>query len=97
MRETLKHLLTRIEWDERDVAVRFFPFIHSEGDETKILYIDPRISFGKPVVAGTGVPTAAISNLYEAGDEIDQIAHEFSCTSDQVKAAIRFESLPLAA
>ena len=96
MRETLKHLLTRIEWDEHDIAVRLFPFIQS-GDEAKILYIDPRISFGKPVIAGTGVPTAAISDLYEAGDEIDEIASEFGCTSDQVKAAIQFESLPLAA
>ncbi len=96
MRETLKHLLTRIEWDEHDIAVRFFPFIQT-GDEAKILYIDPRISFGKPVIAGTGVPTAAILNLYEAGDEIDEIASEFGCTPEQVKAAIRFESLPLAA
>ena len=35
--------------------------------------------------------------LNEAGDEIDEIASEFGCTSDQVKAAIQFESLPLAA
>lgn len=97
MRETLKHLLTRVEWDERDIAVRLFPFVQPEGDETKILYIDPRISFGRPVIAGKGVPTVAIANMYEAGDDIEDIADEFNCTFTQVKAAIQFESLSLAA
>lgn len=97
MRETLKHLLTRVEWDERNIAVRLFPFIQPEGDETKILYIDPRISFGKPVIAGKGVPTTSIADLYEAGDEIEDIAYEFDCTPEQIKAAIQFESLSLVA
>jgi uncharacterized protein (DUF433 family) len=35
--------------------------------------------------------------LYEAGEEIDDIADEFDCTSAQISAAIQFESLSLAA
>ncbi|MBW4552611.1 MAG: DUF433 domain-containing protein [Aphanocapsa sp. GSE-SYN-MK-11-07L] len=92
MRETLKHLLSRVEWDEQNVAVRLFPFIQPEGDEKRILYIDPRISFGKPVIAAKGVPTTSITDLYEAGDDIEDIADEFDCTPEQVTAAIRFES-----
>jgi uncharacterized protein (DUF433 family) len=97
MRETLKHLLTRIEWDEQDIAVRLFPFIQPQGDQAKILCIDPKISFGKPVIAGKGVPTNSIADLYDAGQEIEDIAYEFDCTIEQVKAAIQFESLSLAA
>lgn len=97
MRETLKHLLTRVEWDERGIAARLFPFIQPEGDAAKILYIDPRVSFGRPVIAGKGIPTASIADLYEAGEDIEDIADEFDCTPDQIKAAIRFESLSLAA
>lgn len=97
MRETLKHLLTRIEWNEQDIAVRLFPFLQMEGDQTKILYIDPRISFGKPVIAGKGIPTTSIADLYNAGEEIEDIAYEFDCSTEQVKAAIQFESLSLAA
>ncbi len=97
IKETLKHLLNRVEWNEQDIAVRLFPFIQPEGDETKILYIDPRISFGKPVIAGKGIPTNSIAELYEAGDEIEDIAYEFDCTPEQVKAAIKFEFLSLAA
>ncbi|MBA3922018.1 MAG: DUF433 domain-containing protein [Nostocaceae cyanobacterium] len=97
MRETLKFLLTRIEWDERGIASRLFPLIQTEGDSAKILCIDPRISFGKPIIVGTGIPTASLVDLYEAGEEIENIANEFDCTPDQVRAAIRFESLGLAA
>jgi uncharacterized protein (DUF433 family) len=92
MKETLKFLLTRIEWDERGIASRLFPLIQTEGDSTKILCIDPHISFGKPTIVGTGIPTAAIADLYEAGEEVEDIADEFNCTSDQVRTAIRFES-----
>ena len=97
MRETLKHLLTRVEWDEKDIADRLFPFVQPEGDAAKALYIDPRISFGKPVIAGKGISTAAIVDLYESGEDIEDIADEFDCTPDQIKAAIQFESLSQAA
>ena len=92
IRETLKHLLSRVEWDERDIATRFFPFIHAEGNNDRILYIDPRIAFGKPLIVGTRIPSGSIIDLYDAGDEIEDIANEFGCTPKQVKAAIQFES-----
>jgi uncharacterized protein (DUF433 family) len=97
MRETLKFLLTRIEWDQTGIASRLFPLIQTEGYTAKILCIDPRISFGKPIIVGTGIPTATLVDLYEAGEEIEDIANEFDCTSDQVRSAIRFESLGIAA
>lgn len=97
MRETLKHLLTRVEWDERGIADRLFPFVQPMGDAEKNLYIDPNISFGRPTIVGTGTPTATIAELYEAGETIETIADEFNCKASQVKAAIQFESVSLAA
>ncbi|MGB7414350.1 MAG: DUF433 domain-containing protein [Thermosynechococcaceae cyanobacterium] len=97
MRETIVHLLDRVEWDENGIASRLFPFIQPEGDASKLLYLDPRVSFGRPVIAGKGVPTIAIANLYEAGESITDIADEYDCTPKQVKAAIRFETLSRAA
>jgi uncharacterized protein (DUF433 family) len=93
MKETLKFLLTRIEWDDREIASKLFPFVQAEGDVARILCIDPRISFGKPTIVGTGIPTGAIVDLYEAGEEIQDIANEFDCTADQIRAAIQFESI----
>ncbi|OCQ95244.1 hypothetical protein AMR42_14150 [Limnothrix sp. PR1529] len=94
MRETLKHLLTRIEWNAEGIANRFFPIIEwvPEPGTDKIIFLDPSIRFGKPVIAGQGVPTAAIVSLIDAGDSIDDVADEFDCSPAQVKAAIQFEA-----
>ncbi len=87
----------RVEWDERGFATRLFPFISSAGIRSKILSIDLRVAFGRPTIVGTGVPTASIVQLYEAGEDIEDIADEFDCTSTQISAAIKFESLSWAA
>jgi uncharacterized protein (DUF433 family) len=99
MRETLKHLLTRVEWNADGIASRFFPITElvTDPQSDKVIFLDPSIRFGSPVIAGKGVPTAAIVDLYNAGDIIEDIAYEFDCTPEQVKQAIRFESLLLAA
>ncbi|MBD2067344.1 DUF433 domain-containing protein [Leptolyngbya sp. FACHB-671] len=94
MRETLKHLLTRVEWDANGIATRFFPVIEliPEPGSDKIIFLDPSIRFGKPVIAGKGIPTDIIAELYNAGDSIEDIADEYDCTPLQIKTAIQFES-----
>jgi uncharacterized protein (DUF433 family) len=93
MRDTLRGLLTRVEWDVNGLATRFFPIIEVVPDPVsdKIIFLDPSIRFGKPVIAGQGVPTEIIAELYNAGDSIDDIADEYDCTPHQVKTAIHFE------
>jgi uncharacterized protein (DUF433 family) len=93
MRETLKHLLTRIEWDANGLATRFFPItdLIPAPESDKIIFLDPSIRFGKPVIADKGVPTDIIAELYNAGDSIEDIADEYDCTPLQVKTAIQFE------
>jgi uncharacterized protein (DUF433 family) len=94
MREALKNLLTRIEWDADDIATRFFPILQpmTVPETDKVLFLDPRIRFGRPMIAGKGVPTAIVAELYNAGDSIEAIADEYDCTPDQIKAAIQFEA-----
>jgi uncharacterized protein (DUF433 family) len=94
MKQVLNSLLTRIEWDERNIAVRLFPFIEpTEKDFShKILTIDPNISFGKPTITGTRVPTKVVTQLYDAGDSIEDIASDYNCTQEQIEKAILFES-----
>jgi uncharacterized protein (DUF433 family) len=93
MRDTLENLLTRVEWDANGLATRFFPITELVPDpvSNKIIFLDPSIRFGKPVIAGKGVPTDIIAELYNAGDSINDIADEYDCTPHQVKTAIHFE------
>lgn len=91
MKEILQQLLTRVEWDENNLATRLYPELDHINDD-KILIIDPHISFGKPSIKGTGVPTRAISQLYDAGDSIEEIAEDYDCKVIDIKQAILFES-----
>jgi uncharacterized protein (DUF433 family) len=96
MREVLKHLLKRIELDETGVANKLFPFTRlnenlMEQESPKTLVIDPRISFGRPVLVGTGIPTALLAERYKAGESIDNLADDYGCDRLQVEEAIRCE------
>lgn len=89
-------MLNRIEWNEQGIATRLFPatssdFADEPGDEPRSISIDPRISFGHPVVVGTRIPTRAIAERYEASEPPESIADDFGCTLSQVHDAILFE------
>lgn len=94
MKQVLNNLLTRIEWDEQDIATRLFPTINLKGEDftDKVLMIDPNISFGKPTIKGTGIPTKIVTELYDAGDSIEDIANDYNCQRWQIEKAILFES-----
>lgn len=94
IREVLKQLLTRVEWNEADIAARFFPSYETtfKPESAKILTIDPAVSFGRPTITGTGIPIHVVTELYDAGDSIEDIAEDYGCSSEQIEAAILFDA-----
>lgn len=95
--EIIQVYLQRIEWDEFGVPQRLYPWTRlRETESPKWIAIDPRLSFGQPVVVGTGIPTAMLAQRYAAGESIDELAADYGCERLQVEEAIRYE-LPLAA
>lgn len=95
IKAVLKSLLTRVEWNEEGIAARLFPTTHATPEssqaEPRSVAIDPRVSFGRPVVVGTGIPTIAIAERYEAGESPESIADDLDCELSQIHDAIRFE------
>ncbi len=97
LRELVEAYLQRIERDEHGVAARLYPFTRSGIGERSLLHeprvvvIDPRVSFGRPVLVGTGVPTAVLAERYKAGESVEELAADFRCPSDKIHAAIRCE------
>ena len=92
MRKALQSLLQRIEWDEDGLAAKLFPVTRFQTDEApRVLIIDPRISFGRPVLVGTGVQTAILAERYKAGESVDALAEDYSCDRLQIEEAIRCE------
>lgn len=89
MCDLLAKSLTRIETDEQGLAVRFFPWTHRP-DEPKVVSIDPRISFGRPVLTSTGITVEVLLGRFWAGDTIDHLARDYRVEPDRIEALIRW-------
>jgi uncharacterized protein (DUF433 family) len=93
MKEMLEAHLTRIARDAEGVPIKLFPFTRKKhtASEPKAVEIDPRLSFGRPVLAGTGIPTAVIAERYKAGEAISALAEDYHRAQDEIEEAIRCE------
>ncbi len=92
MRQILGAYLRRIEWDEAGVVARLYPFTRKRApDEPRVIVIDPRVSFGRPVLVGSGIPTAVVAERYKAGESIDQLADDYGRSRLEIAEAIRCE------
>jgi len=94
--DALRLSLARVEHDQDGLAARLFPFVRGEGREPKVIVVDPRLSFGRPVVAATGVPVSIIVGRYRAGEDVSAIADDYGISVDQTHDAIR-TAIPAAA
>jgi uncharacterized protein (DUF433 family) len=91
MRELVKEHLKRLEREDARV-VRLYPFTRPGlADSPKSVFIDPRVSFGRPVLAKMRIPTAAITERYLAGEPIEHLAKDYDCETLDVQEAIRCE------
>lgn len=96
MREVLQAHLLRIERDLSGIPVRLYPFtrkrdLHEPHEEPKAIVIDPQVSFGRPVLAGTGIPTAVTAERYKAGESMDDLADAYGRKRLEIEEAIRCE------
>ncbi len=92
MREILEAYLRRIDRDSFGVPCRLYPFTRKvSSDEPRVVVIDPSVSFGRPVLIGTGVPTAMIADRYKAGESIDSLADDYGRNRLEIEDAIRLE------
>jgi uncharacterized protein (DUF433 family) len=66
-------------------------------EQPRWVVIDPYVSYGRPVLAGTGIPTAAIAERYKAGESIDDLVTDYGRERPEIEEAIRCELLPDAA
>jgi uncharacterized protein (DUF433 family) len=89
--------IERIERNTKGMYV-FYPFVEKRSrQEPKIIMINPAISFGRPVISGTGISTAVIASRFHARDSIRDLAEEYGRTEKEVEEAIRWESRAIAA
>ena len=91
MRQMLKVYLRRVDRDDDALPVRLYPLRPAWSENRKPIVIDPRISFGRPTVAGSGVSTAALVDRYDAGESFQELAHDYRLKISQIKDAVFYE------
>lgn len=93
IQEVLQAHLHRIDRDFKGIPVRLYPFTWKRKlhEEPRAVVIDPLVSFGRPVLTGTGIPTAMIAERYKAGESMDDLAEDYGRRRLDIEEAIRCE------
>ena len=96
--DLIRAYLERVERDPKGLPIKLYPFMRSQPprEQPRTVVIDPRVSFGRPVLAGTAIPTAVLAEQFKAGDLPADLAKAYSANEEAVWDAIRCE-LELAA
>jgi uncharacterized protein (DUF433 family) len=103
MPDVLGAHLRRLDFDQEGLAQRLYPFTRKgtrgglELEDSRSVVFDPRVAFGRLVVAGTGVPTAVLADRFAAGDTLDELASDYKVQPRAIEEAIRCENLRRAA
>lgn len=77
------------------VPVRFYPFTRDTAHETapRVIAVDPRYGFGRPIFADSGVRVDGITGRFRAGESVAELAEDTGIPAGHIEEAIRFEAL----
>ncbi len=90
MPEIIESLSDRLEFEdvtEFGFANKWYP-----KGANGLIVIDPEVSFGRPTIIGTGIPTNNIYDLYLGEEQkIEPVGSWFNIPAPQIQAAVQFE------
>ncbi len=72
---------------EAERPARWWPAGKSEP-----IMIDPRVSFGQPIIVPGGIRTETLADRFYAGEDLDEIAAEYGLDPRAIQEALRFEN-----
>jgi uncharacterized protein (DUF433 family) len=100
MRDLIGLHLQRVEWDKDGFVARLYPFTRSrrtpadESSQPRVVTMDPRVEFGRPILKVSAVPTAVIADRYKAGESIADLADDYGEDPLNIEEAVRCELQP---
>lgn len=98
MKEIINVYLQRIERDTAGLPVKLYPFTReTDSDDVpkadpRLIVMNPAVSFGRPVIARTGIPVFAVYERYKAGDSVAELAHDYRLEVSAIEEAIRCQA-----
>jgi uncharacterized protein (DUF433 family) len=95
LKKLLENSLKRIERNPAGHAIFLYPFPRFrrpvDWSPPMTVVINPRIAFGRPVLAGTRIPTAIIAERVATGESLDEVATDYDRQPEEILEAIRWE------
>lgn len=92
MRSVLQSFLKRIKRDAQGTPIKLYLFTRrGEDAEPMAVVVDPTVSFGRPVLEGTGIPTTILAERFKAGDSPEGLAEDYGRPKEEIWEAIRYE------
>jgi uncharacterized protein (DUF433 family) len=92
MRRLFEEHLKRIEWDSSRFPIRLYPFLSTSAPNAeRPIVIDPRIAFGRPVVARKSIATSTIAERVDAGESVNDIAADYDLAQTEIEEAVVYE------
>lgn len=94
LRGDFQQALARIERDRQGSPIRLFPFSRtslSDKEQPKAIVIDPRLSFGRPILSSVAIRTDVIVGRFRAGDSMMEMAKDYGVDEKEIEEALRFE------
>jgi uncharacterized protein (DUF433 family) len=98
IKEIVSVYLQRITRDSQGLPIKLYPFTRDSNAETapatdpRFVVMTPTVSFGRPVIDGTGIPVSSIYERYLAGDSVAELAQDFRLDVTEIEEAIRCEA-----
>ncbi len=92
LRDIIRARLQRVHRDPKGIPEKIVLFQGPRSaPRSADVVIDPRLSFGRPVLDQLGVRTAILAERFDAGDDIDVLAREYEASPEAIQNAIRCE------
>ncbi|MEZ5287777.1 MAG: hypothetical protein R2712_23840 [Vicinamibacterales bacterium] len=97
MRDLIGLHLQRVEWDKDGFVARLYPFTRSrrgpadEASQPRVVTMDPRVEFGRPILKVSAVPTAVIADRWRS-ESIADLADDYGEDPLNIEEAVATSS-----
>lgn len=91
IKTVLHAYVRRIDRDPMGFPVRLHPIVDADRDGIRHIALDPRLAFGRPILVGSGVSTAAIAARIDAGESVGEIAEDYGIHAREIEEAVVYE------
>jgi uncharacterized protein (DUF433 family) len=91
IKRVLQVHLKRLERGPDGLPQSFFPFLGDWHLGKRSILIDPRISFGRPVLTRRSISTAVLTDRFDLGESVEELAQDYDLEEAEVEEAILYE------